>query len=115
MNFFLRPRTHGLTIRMNTPEDRVISWNGDEVQYGSVRFTIPQLRGIVHGLVESTRNRLYRNLLLLDVDKHGALVKGSTPLPKLDLNALYDNPSAFKEGWSFLQDSRNTFEVDGRT
>jgi hypothetical protein len=39
-----------------------------------------QLRSIVHRLVETTQGELRKELLLLDVDKFGNLVKGATAL-----------------------------------
>ena len=34
-------------------------------------------------------------------------------LPALDLAYIFDNAAEITEGWSFLKDVRNTFEVDG--
>ena len=36
-----------------------------------MKFSMPDLRSIVHGLVETTRIELQRDLLLLDVDEEG--------------------------------------------
>ena len=35
-------------------------------------------------------------------------------LPALDLAQVYDNAAELTEGWSFLDDTRNSFEVDGK-
>ena len=86
MNFLLRLRTYGRTIRINSSEDGVISWHRDKVQCGSVRFTISALQSMVYGLVDSTWTELRRNLLLLDVNNRGKIVPGSTPIPPLDLD-----------------------------
>jgi superfamily II DNA helicase RecQ len=114
MNFLLRLRTYGFNIRMNTPADGAISWHGDEIQCGSVRFTMAKLRRMIHGLVEQLWLRLRRDILLLDVTGQGEIRPGSAPLPRLDLDQLFDNPSETQDGWSFLKDPRNSFEVDGR-
>ena len=115
MNFLLRLRPYGRTIRMNSSEDGVIRWHRDEVQCGSVRFTMSALRSMVHGLVDSTWTELRRNLLLLDVNDRGEIVPGSTPIPPLDLDQLYDHPSELEKDGSLLKDPRNTFAVDGPT
>jgi hypothetical protein len=36
---------------------------------------------MIDGLEEMTREELDRDLLLLDVDEHGQLAQGATPLP----------------------------------
>jgi hypothetical protein len=74
-----------------------------------------ELRRMIHGLVDSTRTRLRRDLLLLDVDEHGAIIPARMPIPRLDLDVLRDNAREFQEGWGFLRDPRNAFDVDGRT
>ncbi|KAH0831828.1 hypothetical protein FOPE_02919 [Fonsecaea pedrosoi] len=72
-----------------------------------------KLRGIVHGLVEKARTRLYRDLLLLNLDQRGHVQKGSTPIPALDLSALRDDPTNIADGWSFLSGNRSVLSVDG--
>jgi len=44
-----------MTIRMNTPADGAISWDGDQINYGGIHFRMHQLRSMIHGLVVSTR------------------------------------------------------------
>ena len=74
-----------------------------------------QLRSMIHGLVVSTREQLWRELLFLDVDDDGRIKPGSVALPPLNLDELFDNPSELRDGWNFLQDPRNQFAVDGAT
>jgi hypothetical protein len=38
----------------------------------------------------------------------------SDTAPIVDIGSLVDNPVETSEGWSFLNDSRNVFPVDGR-
>ncbi|KAJ9653801.1 hypothetical protein H2201_009096 [Coniosporium apollinis] len=63
--------------------------------------------------VKVLRMQLWKELLL-DVEEIGSTRPGTTQLPKLKLDRLSDNPSKMMEGWSFLQDTRNTFDVDGK-
>ena len=43
---------------MNRPKDGVLSWYGDEVQSRGVRFSMPDLRAMVYGLVTRVRRQL---------------------------------------------------------
>ena len=45
---------------------------------------MPQLRSIVHGLVETTQMELRRDLLLLNVDELGQPADSATPLPAIE-------------------------------
>jgi hypothetical protein len=75
---------------------------------------MPQLRSMIHGLVEATRMELRRDLLLLEVDDAGDATEGATLLPTVAWDKLVDNPAELRAGWNFLQDARNTFDgVDG--
>ena len=113
MDFFYHTRTLGRSICMNTASEGRVSWHHDEVQYGSTRFTMSKLRGMIHGLVEKTRTRLHRDLLLLNLDQHGRVQKGSTPLPALDLGRLRDDPTNTADGWSFLSGNGSVLPVNG--
>ena len=83
MNHFFYLRTYGMSVSMNRPKDGVLSWHGDEVQSGSVRFSMPDLRAMVYRLVTRVRRQLEQKLLLLTID--------DASLPPLDLNHVYDN------------------------
>jgi hypothetical protein len=67
---------------------------------------------MVHGLVDQLWTRLLRDVLLLDVNDTGKVRPGSTPLPPLDLGRLFNNASETQDGWSFLNDPRNSFAVN---
>jgi hypothetical protein len=60
----------------------------------------------VHGLLETGKKRLYRDLMFVDDEGRQA--------PAIDIEKLVDNPVETSEGWSFLEDSRNEFPVDGK-
>jgi hypothetical protein len=42
------------------------------------------------------------------------MLADSNMAPIVDIGLLVDNPVETSEGWSFLNDSRNVFPVDGR-
>jgi superfamily II DNA helicase RecQ len=114
MDWVLRLRAYGKGANKETNAVGHVLWVGDEILYGYVRYSMPQLRSMIHGLVASTRAELQRDLLLLDVDASGDPVEGATVLPAVEWDKLVDNPAELRSGWNFLQDPRNTFGgVDG--
>ena len=68
------------------------------------KFDIDGIRTVVHGLVEAVRERLHVGLMFAD----------DNTVPAVDIGSLVDNPAETSEGWSFLNDTRNVFLVDGR-
>ena len=52
--------------------------------YGHIRFTMPSLRSMIYGLVETTQFELQKQLMLLDINEDGRLAEGATPLPAID-------------------------------
>jgi hypothetical protein len=58
------------------------------------------------------REVLYKDLMLLDVDSQGQV--DSTQVPGIDWDTMVDNPTENRVGWSFLDDERSRFEVDGK-
>jgi superfamily II DNA helicase RecQ len=114
MDWVLRLRAYGKGANKGTNSAGHVLWVGDEILYGYVRYSMSQLRSMIHGLVEATRMEVRRELLLLEVDDAGDAVEGATPLPTVDWNTMVDNPAELRSGWNFLQDTRNTFSgVDG--
>lgn len=107
MDRVLHMRTFGMKIRFTTKSVARIQWKDrDMVCVDKISFTMGDLRSLVHGLYESTREKLMDDLLLL--------VPEQAPyLPELDIDLLFDNPSELTEDWSFLEDTRNQWKVDG--
>jgi hypothetical protein len=68
------------------------------------KFDIDGIRMVVHGLVEAVKERLYVELMFADNDT----------VPVVDIGSLVDNPAETSKRWSFLNDARNVFPVDGR-
>ena len=97
-------RTYGLKIRMTTKAGGTVSWEGSNVLVNKIKFSIDDIRTVVHGLYETARQRLKTKLLLIE---------GEGELPPLDITSLADNAAELAEGWNFLKDRRNVFAVDG--
>jgi len=68
------------------------------------KFDMDGIRTVVYGLVEVVKERSYVKLMFVDNDT----------VPVVDIGSLVDNPAETSEGWSFLNDARNVFLVDGR-
>ena len=62
-----------------------------------------QVRSIVHGLVEEAKKELFKLMIVDDADK-----------PAINWESMVDNPSESRVGWSFLDDERTKFAVDGQ-
>ncbi|KAK5685703.1 hypothetical protein LTR17_027000, partial [Elasticomyces elasticus] len=76
------------------------------------------MRTIVHGLNESARETLVHNLMFIEErerDEGGGEERreDEARLPALDLRQIYDNEAEVSEDYSFLDDVRNKFEVNG--
>ncbi len=52
MDTILRLRAFGFKIRFTTNAEGVIDWIGDTLLYGNIQFSMPQLRSMIHGMVE---------------------------------------------------------------
>ncbi|KAK5109839.1 hypothetical protein LTR85_002037 [Meristemomyces frigidus] len=104
MDRMLRQRTYGMAIRYSTKAEGRVPWHGGDILIDNKRFSIDDIRTVVHGLHETVRQRLDRELLFVEW----------ADMPPVDVTALADNPAEISEGWSFLADTRNAFAVDGR-
>ncbi len=104
MDRILRTRTYGLKIRMTTKASGTVAWEGQNVLVSRIRFSMDDIRTVVHGLYDTVNARLRKDLLFVS-DGH--------PLPVLDITKLADNAAELSEGWGFLRDSRNKFPIDG--
>lgn len=97
-------RTYGRTIAMNTPVEGHVGWkSGDELLYKQFHFTMGDFRGLVHGLVNRIRQRLVHQLMFC----------GDGPIPAIPWENLYDDATQSAPGWSFLQDLRTQWPVQG--
>ena len=66
---------------------------------------------MVHGLVEEARDVLYSKLMRVDMDVERQV--DPQQVPPIYWDGMVDNPSESRVGWSFLDDERNKFDVDG--
>ena len=80
--------------------------------YQQIRFDMSQVRSMVHGLVEEARDVLFTKLMKVDMDAERQV--DPQQVPPIHWDSMVDNPSESRVGWSFLDDERNKFDVDGQ-
>jgi hypothetical protein len=112
MQWIFQARSYGFKIRYTTTAEGCIQWIGDTILYQQIRFSMAEVRTMVHGLVREAREVLFKDLMLVDMDSQGQV--DSTQVPGIDWDNMVDNPTENRVGWSFLDDERNRFEVDGK-
>ena len=93
-----------MQIWYTTKAEGTVSWNSNQVLIDDKKFDMDGICTVVHGLVEAVRERLHVRLMFADNDM----------VPVVDISSLVDNLAETSEGWSFLNDTRNVFLVDGR-
>jgi superfamily II DNA helicase RecQ len=108
MDSILRLRAFGFKIRFTTNAEGVVDWIGDTLLYGNIRFSMQQLRSMIHGMIASAQQHIWAKLMLLQVDGEGAIVANTTELPVIRWDRLVDNAAEKRVGWSFMDDARNT-------
>jgi hypothetical protein len=105
MQWMLDLRTYALRVQMNSTSPGYITWmDTDRILYKEVHFSMGDFRGFIHGLVGSLRGILHNELLFC---------ADAQPIPAIPWASLIDDPAQAKAGWSFLQDSRTMWPVDG--
>ena len=103
-------RRYGLKIRMTTASAGTIRWFGERLHYQNKEFTRSEFQSMVHGLVDKARTALMEDVMLfVDEDEQRAT------LPRIPWNELHDNAAEDEPGWSFTDDRRNEWPVDGKT
>ncbi|KFZ17941.1 hypothetical protein V501_01471, partial [Pseudogymnoascus sp. VKM F-4519 (FW-2642)] len=112
MQWIFRARSYGFKIRYTTTAEGCIQWVGDTILYQQIRFDMAEVKTMMRGLVDEARAVLYKELMMVDVDSQGQV--DATQVPGIDWDMMVDNPSENRVGWSFLDDERNRFEVDGK-
>jgi hypothetical protein len=109
IDWLLNLRAYGMTISRNSTMSGHIDWNGDNVSYGNVSFSLSDFRGFLHGLISSTRTILFDDLLFSQspniVDK----------IPEIPWSNIFDNPLDSTPNMSFLNDSRTDLGLDQGT
>jgi hypothetical protein len=105
MDRLLHQRTYRMRIRYTTKTEGKVLWNGNQVLVDDKKFDMDGIpTTVVHGSVETVRDRLYTKLMFAD----------GNAIPTVDVGSLADNPAETSGGWSFLDNTRNVFPVDGR-
>jgi hypothetical protein len=104
MQWIFKSRSYGFKIRYTTIAEGCIQWIKDNVLYQQIRFGMSQVRSMIHGLVEEARKELFELMM----------VGGGVEKPSIDWESIVDNPTESRVGWSFLNDERTKFAVDGR-
>ncbi|KAI4221646.1 MAG: hypothetical protein L6R40_008618 [Gallowayella cf. fulva] len=110
MNRMLHMRTYAYAKAKETMSAGRVSWDRDRILIDKQSFTLADLQSMVKGLYETVRLQLLRDILLLDVDETGDVRLGTTPLPRLSLDKLVDQPAEMASGWSFLKHPENNFD-----
>ncbi|RMJ20597.1 hypothetical protein PHISP_08533, partial [Aspergillus sp. HF37] len=107
MQWMLDLRTYGLKVHYNSTTPGHVGWvRRDELLYQQMHFTMGDFRGFMHGLIGSAQ-RLLHEELLFGTQPH------SPAIPTIPWASIYDDPTQGKNGWSFLQDSRTRWPVNG--
>ena len=104
MDRIFKQRTYEVAIRYTSKAGGRVSWNGKDVLIDDRRFSLDDIRTVVHGLHETARRRLHEELLFVAWDA----------MPPVQMVTLAENPVEMSKGWSFLADTRHEFPVNGR-
>lgn len=59
MQWMLDLRTYGLKVHFEATIEGEVEWVDDELLYKTIRFTMPEFRSFVHGLVEDVERLVY--------------------------------------------------------
>lgn len=109
MNRMLRLLTLATTLAKQRNTLGLAAWEGDKILIDQQSFTLADLQGMIKGLCETVRRRLFTDVLLLDVDESGRVRTGCAALPPLSMERLVDQPAELSAGFSFLQHPDNPF------
>jgi RecQ family ATP-dependent DNA helicase len=112
IQWLYRSRSYGFKIRYTTTAEGRVQWIGDDILYPGMRFSMTQFRGMVHGLVGEAREILFKELMMVRVGADQDV--DMQQVPPIHWDTLVDQPSETRMGWSFLDDKRNQFTVDGQ-
>lgn len=108
MQWLYDSRSYGFKIRYTTTAGGKIQWIGDTVIYPDIKFSMNQVRTMVHGLVGEAKEELFQELMMMGLGEEGEV---DARVPEIKWDAIIDQPSESKVGWSFLDDERNEWAV----
>jgi superfamily II DNA helicase RecQ len=109
MDWILTTRTYGLKIVYTTLAEGHIQWDGDRITFHRIQFTMNELRAMVYQMVRDTRKMLGDALLLAS----GPDQEEPVGFPEIPWDLLQDDHGDSRIGYSFLQDDRNPWPVEG--
>jgi superfamily II DNA or RNA helicase len=105
MQWMLDLRAYGMKISFSTTSEGHVGWrNGDVLEYKDIHFSMAQFRGMVDQLRRTTRKQLMEIMFAAD----------EQDVPAVPWKDLFDDPSNDSDGWSFVDDTRTPWPVDGR-
>jgi superfamily II DNA or RNA helicase len=111
MDWIISKRAYGMAIRFSTTADGTVQWKGDTITYKKIEFSMIQLQTMIQSVVAQARIELMRDLMMIPLDEVGDIDEGQ--VPHINWPALRDNMAESAMGWSFLDDTRNPFPVEG--
>lgn len=107
MQWILDLRTYGLKVHYNSTTPGHVGWmNQDQLLYKELNFTMGEFKSFIHGLVGTTRQLLYDELLF------GSEPRGAE-VPEIPWREIRDDPTQRGHGWNFLHDTRTQWPVAG--
>ncbi|KAK5110579.1 hypothetical protein LTR85_000994 [Meristemomyces frigidus] len=113
INTIYTQKMYGMKIRYTTKAEGRVSWKGnDMVLIRKIKFSMGDIRSIVHGLLAHVRQQLAEQLLLLPRSTDPTTWRPEE-LPRFDVQQIRDDHAMMDEGWSFWKDVRNEWPVDG--
>lgn len=116
MSWIYDARSYGLKIRYTTPAEGKVAWIEGDLLYGQMRFSMDAFRRMVMGLVQEAQTIMFERLMMVPWDRFGGIedVKARGGVPPIPWETLVDHPSEARVGWSFLDDTRHVWPVDGQ-
>ncbi len=99
-------------IRAKATAEPKVTWEGSTILWEEKSCSISQMQTMMHSWVAKARHILMTELMMIDVDSTGEVNEGQ--VPPIDWSQVYDNMAETRVGWSFLDDSRSRFSVDGQ-
>lgn len=112
IDWILSKRTYGMAIRFNTTAEPKMRWEGSTLLWDNESCSIAQLQTMINIWIAKARHLLMAELMMIDVDTMGDINDGQ--VPPIFWSQMYDNMAETREGWSFLDDTRSRFSVDGK-
>lgn len=103
MDRIMHQKTYGMKIQFNNKAEGRVAWqDGDRIKIDMIRFTMGDIRTVVHGLNETVRERLVQDLMFTNTAR----------LPALDLRQIYEQRGRDQRGLQFF--GRRPESVRGR-